>query len=236
VDVTSDTAARSAKRNSGPASGHATAAWTFGGRRAAQWSSRLPTKPAGLQRVPQSPLTDSNRRPPPYHFPGGTGGHGRALAITFLLQIPAFAACLACPRVPARARADVPVSYPRAVYHLANKTDTHVSAMWPHPARRSSTTAASKGSATRLRSRRSSSRTRASKRSSGLRSRRPGGPPEGRPARRHRLSRARVVGSGRRHGCRSSRRASSPSRPRRGSGSPRRCGRPRSRRPPGRRR
>jgi hypothetical protein len=33
----------------------------------------------------------------------------------------AFAACLACPRVPARARADVPVSYPRRVVCSRNR-------------------------------------------------------------------------------------------------------------------
>ena len=48
------------------------------------------------------------------------------------------------------------------------------------------------------------------------------------------LSRARAVGNGRRYGCRSSRRASSRCRPHRGSGSRHRCGKLRSRRPPGR--
>jgi hypothetical protein len=52
-----------------------------------------------------SPLTDSNRRLPPYHwrFPGGTGVHGRARAVTFFLQIePSRRVCCvrACPRGP----------------------------------------------------------------------------------------------------------------------------------------
>jgi hypothetical protein len=57
----------------------------------------------------------------PWRFRGGTGGHRRALAITFLAANRAFAACLACPRVPARARADVPVSYPRRVVCSRNR-------------------------------------------------------------------------------------------------------------------
>jgi hypothetical protein len=51
----------------------------------------------------------------PWRFPGGTGGHGRALAIKFLLQIEPSRTCLPGTRVAARARADVPVSYPRVV-------------------------------------------------------------------------------------------------------------------------
>ena len=49
-----------------------------------------------------SPLTDSNRRPPPYHFWVGIGGHGGASAGTFSLQIGkslCVADVRACPRV-----------------------------------------------------------------------------------------------------------------------------------------
>ena len=70
----------------------------------------------------ESPLTDSNRRPPPsmevqeryWRARPGTRGHvspaNRAVAVR-----------LSCPPVPARAQADVPVSYPRAGYRLANR-------------------------------------------------------------------------------------------------------------------
>jgi hypothetical protein len=51
----------------------------------------------------------------PWRFRGGTGGHGRASAVTFFLQNRALTLCRECPRVPARAQADVPVSYPRVV-------------------------------------------------------------------------------------------------------------------------
>ena len=70
----------------------------------------------------QSPLTDSNRRPPPYH-----GGSGAVLAVTAghsRSRFPAhwpFALCLECTRVPARARVAVPVSYPRCVVCLKNE-------------------------------------------------------------------------------------------------------------------
>ena len=55
----------------------------------------------------------------PWRFPGGTGVHGRARAVTFFLQIEP-SRCLLCPRMPARALADVPVSYPRRVVCLRN--------------------------------------------------------------------------------------------------------------------
>ena len=60
----------------------------------------------------------------PWRFWGGTGGHGRALAITFFLQFCTLRSVLrvsACPRVPAHARAGVPVSYPCAVVSFPNR-------------------------------------------------------------------------------------------------------------------
>jgi hypothetical protein len=51
----------------------------------------------------QSPLTDSNRRPPPYHFRAVLAGTAGALAVTFCLHIePSSRVCraCACPRVP----------------------------------------------------------------------------------------------------------------------------------------
>jgi hypothetical protein len=61
------------------------------------------TEQVAEQAISRSPLTDSNRRPPPYHFRGGTGVHSRASAITFFLQIGnlrCVCRALACPRVP----------------------------------------------------------------------------------------------------------------------------------------
>ena len=63
------------------------------------------TQNAHLQGLYASALTDSNRRPPslPWRFSGGTGGDGRALAITFLLHLGP-SQCVdrvrACPRAP----------------------------------------------------------------------------------------------------------------------------------------
>lgn len=74
------------------------------------------TRRGAEQAKPESPLTDSNRRPPPYH-----GGSGAVLAGTVehararLSCNRRFEARRECPRVPARDRADVPVSYPRGV-------------------------------------------------------------------------------------------------------------------------
>ena len=77
--------------------------------------SRQPKGPfAGLFRKPSDGLEPSTPSLP-WRVRGGTGVHGRARAITFLLQIGRFEACRSCPLVPARARADVPVSYPRPV-------------------------------------------------------------------------------------------------------------------------
>jgi hypothetical protein len=50
----------------------------------------------------------------PWRFWGGTGGHGRALAITFLLQIGRLNVCRSCPHVPrlmypSRTRGSLPV-------------------------------------------------------------------------------------------------------------------------------
>ena len=61
----------------------------------------------------RSPLTDSNRRPPPYHggsqaVLAGMAGHSRLFISRFLLQIGSLGVCLRCPRVPARAQPDVP--------------------------------------------------------------------------------------------------------------------------------
>src|SRR5438093_1208841 len=56
------------------------ARWTFGGRRASDSSPEEATQMAGLQRLFAEPLTDSNRRPPPYHRRGGKRGHGREAA------------------------------------------------------------------------------------------------------------------------------------------------------------
>jgi hypothetical protein len=54
------------------------ARWTFGGPRVSDWSSSQQTEPTRVQRLLQSPLTDSNRRPPPYHpSPGATGCNPR---------------------------------------------------------------------------------------------------------------------------------------------------------------
>jgi len=44
-----------------------------------------------------------------------THGHGRSFASTFVLQIWPLVVCRQCPRVAGRARADVPVSYPRSL-------------------------------------------------------------------------------------------------------------------------
>jgi hypothetical protein len=78
---------------------------------------------ADLQALYANPLTDSNRRPPPYH--GGLGasraymrGHSRARLSCKL----ASSVCRACPRVTERARADVPVWYPRGVACLPKWT------------------------------------------------------------------------------------------------------------------
>ncbi len=70
----------------------------------------------------QSPLTDSNRRPPPYHggsgvIRAGTAGHQRS---RFSCN-RASAVCQPCPRVPARAQPAVPVSYPRTVVYSPNE-------------------------------------------------------------------------------------------------------------------
>jgi hypothetical protein len=74
-----------------------------------------------LQALPRSPLTDSNRRPPPYHGSLGavrayTGGHsGARLSCTSAVRD-----CWQCPRVAARALAHVPVSYPWCVVCFQN--------------------------------------------------------------------------------------------------------------------
>src|SRR5919201_76248 len=60
--------------------------WTFRGRRHAPLSPRRPTELAQMQALPRSPLTDSNRRPPPYHGGAlptelrGRCGHSRRLS------------------------------------------------------------------------------------------------------------------------------------------------------------
>jgi len=42
--------------------------WTPGGRRNSRHASPQATQKHGKQGIPRSPLTDSNRRPPPYHL------------------------------------------------------------------------------------------------------------------------------------------------------------------------
>ena len=72
-------------------------AWTLQQRAVATSANRRRLS----QEKSRSPLTDSNRRPPPYQ--GGPGGHGRAPAVMFLLQNePSIRVCHAreCPRVP----------------------------------------------------------------------------------------------------------------------------------------
>ncbi len=76
-------------------------------------TSRQTTFKPCLQDFSRSPLTDSNRRPPPYHggsqaVRAGTARHSRSCFPANL----AFAACLPCPRVPTRARLMYP-SRPR---------------------------------------------------------------------------------------------------------------------------
>jgi hypothetical protein len=72
-----------------------------------------------MQRLWQSPLSDSNRRPPPYHF----RGHARAHAITRDTVFPANQVDLAAAdmsRDVARVVSDVAVLCPRLVVYLGN--------------------------------------------------------------------------------------------------------------------
>jgi hypothetical protein len=90
----------------------------------AYWKPCKPIRKEKCRRAAllQSPLTDSNRRPPPYH--GSSGRYWQARAGTRGHVSPANRAlqvCRPCPRAPARAQAGVPVSFPRAVYRLANR-------------------------------------------------------------------------------------------------------------------
>jgi hypothetical protein len=80
---------RSCKRRQRPLAGSSQdASWTFGGRRASDPSSKQQTERARVQRLFESPLTDSNRRPPPYHggFVPLLGGVGTALGSALYLQ------------------------------------------------------------------------------------------------------------------------------------------------------
>src|SRR4029450_11217780 len=66
VDVPGDRETRSAKRHLTPVDSHATARWTFGGRRGGGLPPGWTTELAQLQELLRSPLADSNRRPPLY--------------------------------------------------------------------------------------------------------------------------------------------------------------------------
>ncbi len=93
------------------------------------------TQHAHLQGFSASPLTDSNRRPPPYHggsgaVLAGTAGHSRS-------RFSCKSGLRAVSPVSARARAcsaDVPVSYPRAlsVHQMENATDGNEGCAWPY--------------------------------------------------------------------------------------------------------
>ena len=56
--------------------GHGGRWWTLRGRRRRRATPAEPTESLAEQEETRSPLTDSNRRPPPYHQAGATGGNG----------------------------------------------------------------------------------------------------------------------------------------------------------------
>ena len=63
----------------------------------------------------------------PWRFTGGIGVHDRASAGMFFPANRAVEPCLSCPRVPARAPADVPVSYPAECCLLAKQATDRTS-------------------------------------------------------------------------------------------------------------
>src|SRR5215218_602669 len=65
---------------------------TSDGRRSRRSSPLATTETASEREETESPLTDSNRRPPPYHFESVTRVHARSLATHILLQIRRFQA------------------------------------------------------------------------------------------------------------------------------------------------
>jgi Phage integrase family len=73
--------------SSAPANVHGGRSWTLRGRRSPRPLPAKTTEARAKQEETRSPLTDSNRRPPPYHFPCVTRVHSRSLATQFLLQI-----------------------------------------------------------------------------------------------------------------------------------------------------
>ncbi|MBA3475383.1 MAG: site-specific integrase [Actinobacteria bacterium] len=90
--------------------------WTLGGRRKHHSSSIETTESPSEQEISRSPLTDSNRRPPPYHLRRDT----RARAGRRGHESPASRRTLMAtsdPRVDGRGRAGVPSTFPRKVSH-----------------------------------------------------------------------------------------------------------------------
>jgi hypothetical protein len=71
----------------------------------------------------------------PWRFRGGTGGPRLGTRGHVLPANRASEPCLSCPRVPGRAQADVPVSYPRRVVYLQNRQRNRTSTFswWRRP-------------------------------------------------------------------------------------------------------
>src|SRR5215211_2190026 len=83
--------------SSAPDNGHGGRWWTLRGRRGRRATPAETTEPPAEQEKTSSPLTDSNRRPPPYHFGVvATGGNPRqriSLAFAVFADSPFAADC-----------------------------------------------------------------------------------------------------------------------------------------------